>query len=129
MVSGSWSATIPRGWSYRRGTRRRVFGYFAQAGGVREEEIAEHVSPVQRVGGRGHHCRANGSWTDVALHDGRNSCGGGDGAEFAARLVCGGRGGGGFAWRESAGRELAFGFAGLWATSWAGCGSTCQGSC
>src|SRR5260370_7036702 len=82
----------------RDGARRSVFGYFAQAGGIREEEIAEHVPPVQGAGGRGHHKGADGSGADVPLYDGRDSRGGGDGAELAAGTVCGGGSGRGGGW-------------------------------
>src|SRR4029077_5244162 len=81
----------------RDGARRRVFGHFAQARGVREEEIAEHVPPVQGPGGRGHHQGTGGSWSRVPLHDGRDSRGGGNGAEFAGGTVRGGGSGGGVA--------------------------------
>src|SRR4029077_13534400 len=95
------------------GARRSLSGYFSQAGGVREKEIAEHVPPVQGIGGRGYHQGADGSGADVPLHDGWNPSGGGYGAKLAAGTVCGGRSGGGAAWCEPVGGKFAFGLAGV----------------
>src|SRR5262249_31372143 len=107
---------------------RRVSGYFAQAGGVREEKTAEHVSPVQGTGGRRYHEGADGSRADVPLRDGRESRGGGHGGEEAAGIDLGGggRGGGGVARGESIGRQFAVGFAGVWAARGIGGGAACE---
>ena len=104
---------------------RRVPRYLAQAGRIREAQAAEHVSPVQGTGGRGHHQRADGSRTDVSLRDGRHPRGRGDGADLSAGTVRGGRSSGRLARREPAGRQFAFRFAGVRPARGAGgCAST-----
>src|SRR5256885_13315476 len=125
----------------RYGARRRVPGHFAQARGVREEKIAEHVSPVQGAGGRRHHQRPHGSGANVPLRDGRNSRRRGERAEHVAWALRGRGSRRGAAWRESLGRKLAVRFVGLWTArglgrraareaSWGGeIGFVANGSC
>ncbi len=98
----------------RLAARRRVPGYrLASHGRGHQEEAAQHVSPVQGAGGRGHHDGADGSRPDVPLHDGRRPRQRRNAGVDRARFVRRGRSRRRHARGQPAGRQLAFRLAGV----------------
>src|SRR6202007_3008316 len=93
---------------------------------IREKEITQYVSPIQRAGGRGHYQGADGGWSHLPLCYGWYSRGSGNSAEQVAGAVRGGRSCGGITRSESFGGELPFGFARLWPARGGRGGAACQ---
>ena len=91
------------------GTWRSLSRYLAKARRLCEEKAAQHVSPIQGTRRCRHHQGADGSGTNLPLHDGRHSRGCGNREVIRAGTVCRWRGGSGAAWRQPAGRQFSFG--------------------